>query len=203
VEDGTGRSIRHWQCAETGVASARDDAGRMRLFLSGRTLVLAQDGSGAIARWSEAVDGGTRFEVADGSARLALDGAAFVDCAPSARPSPWFDAAYRGVALRGVGNEPGWFVEVSGGQAPSLHAELDYGDTVLDLAPVSAGALDGPPWTARTPDGREVRVDARRGRCVDGMSGERFEASVDLRVGDRTWSGCGASLEGFAHFPQH
>jgi uncharacterized membrane protein len=193
-------AVRHWQCAETGVASRVDDAGRTRLFLSGRTVILAPNpppvGGAAVEHGAH-----LRFAQDGNTAMLTLPGGAPVDCVAAQRPSPWFDAAVRGVALRGLGSEPGWLVEVrdEAGQTV-LHAELDYGESVLDALPVSPGAVDGAPWTAETAAGEAVSLTATGEACSDGMSGERFEARIHLQVGDREYVGCGATLDDFEGF---
>jgi uncharacterized membrane protein len=105
----------------------------------------------------------------------------------------WKQAAERGVAFRGIGQEPGWYVEVDAGATPKLHAMLDYGDRTIDLA--GTEPMDGNQgYRGALPDGTEVVVRTRDGPCFDGMSGHRFPAKVELTIGDRTYTGCGAYL---------
>jgi len=104
----------------------------------------------------------------------------------------WKQAAERGVAFRGLGQEPGWYVEVGGGEAPALHAELDYGERVVDVAAATADGTQG--FHGTTADGTEVVLRTRKGPCFDGMSGHRFPVAVELTVGGQAYQGCGAYL---------
>ena len=107
--------------------------------------------------------------------------------------SPWDAAKARGIGFRGVGNEPGWFVEVGMGEAPSLHAELDYGARMLDverLQPLS-GLLG---YAGTSQDGIAVRLLLERKTCSDGMSDTAYPVSAQLIVGDKTYRGCGRFL---------
>lgn len=105
----------------------------------------------------------------------------------------WKQAAERGVAFRGVGQEPGWYVEVDDGDAPKLHAMLDYGERTLDVATTEPMGNDQG-YRGAAGDGTEVIVRTLDGPCFDGMSGHRFPVKVELTVGDKTYSGCGAYL---------
>ena len=115
------------------------------------------------------------------------------EAAPSANAAPWAEARARGVAFRGVGNEPGWFVEVDQGEAPALRATLDYGERTLDIARMQPLAVT-PGFTGRTADGTAVVLRIQREACSDGMSDERYPASVDLSVGEQHYRGCGRFL---------
>lgn len=112
--------------------------------------------------------------------------------AAAARPSPWDAAKARGVAFRGIGQEPGWLVEVGRGEAPTLHAELDYGARTVDVARASP---QGDGYTGRTAGGMEVALLIERTACSDGMSGEAFPATVRLTVGGQRYRGCGRFLD--------
>lgn len=181
----------HWQCGELGVA-AHDlgHADLIELSFSGRSLVLPIAVSASGARFAD--DQGREFRTRGDSAILALPGEPARECSRSARPSPWYQAAARGVRFRAIGNEPGWLLEVGHGERPDLYAELDYSERV-----VKAHGLDpdGDGWTGQTADGTAVAVAVERGDCGDGMSGERLEAAVRLQLGDAQYRGCGAWLD--------
>jgi uncharacterized membrane protein len=111
-----------------------------------------------------------------------------------AKASPWEQARARGIAFRGIGNEPGWLVEVGTGETPALHAELDYGERRIDLA--HARSLSGVPgYMGTTSDGVEVELRLQRGDCSDGMSDQVYPVSAKLSVGDKTYTGCGRFLQ--------
>jgi putative lipoprotein len=181
----------HWQCGELGLASHYlGHADLIELAFSGRTVVLPVAITASGARFAD--DQGNEFWTHGDTGSLALPGEPVRECTRSARPSPWFEAAARGVRFRGVGNEPGWLLEVGHGEQPALRAELDYGERIVELEGLRP-AGDG--WTGQTADGTAVAVEVQRGDCNDGMSGERFEASVLLRLGDAPYRGCGAWLD--------
>lgn len=113
--------------------------------------------------------------------------------APPATRSPWQEAKARGVAFRGVGNEPGWFVEVDQGGAPALRATLDYGERTLEVARMQPLA-SAPGFTGKTANGTAVVLRIQREACSDGMSDERYPASVELTVGEQRYRGCGRFL---------
>ncbi|MDQ3286778.1 MAG: hypothetical protein M3Q42_00710 [Pseudomonadota bacterium] len=108
--------------------------------------------------------------------------------------SPWEAAAVRGVVLRAVGNEPGWFMEVDRGPDPALRATLDYGDRSIEVAHAQVIDGDPPGYRGTTADGTIVAVEVRRETCSDGMSDRVYEASVTLAAGDTLYRGCGRFL---------
>lgn len=108
--------------------------------------------------------------------------------------SPWEQAKARGIVFRGIGNEPGWLVEVGTSATPALHAELDYGERKIDIA--HAQPLSGATgYTGATSDGVEVKLQLQRGDCSDGMSDQTYPVSAKLSVGDKTYAGCGRFLQ--------
>jgi uncharacterized membrane protein len=177
-----------WQCGDLRVATQVE---RDSLRLSGpfgvRTLTGLPSASGA--RYGD-VRATEFWEKAD-EAMLILDGERQPDCRKSAQPSPWDEARARGIGFRAIGNEPGWLVEVGSGEAPALHAELDFGSRRLELAHATATS-DG--WKGETADGTSLVLTIQREACRDSMSDHPFPASAVLRVGASTHRGCGRFL---------
>lgn len=190
---GTGAAIAndgpaHWECGELGLM-ARPAKDALRLDANGHHWTLPRAPAASGVRHADAA--GNAFHSKGATATLVLAGEPARDCVPAREASPWNAALLRGVAFRAVGNEPGWFVELARGEAPRLRAKLDYGERELvveRMAPRGAG-FEG--RAGEVP----VRLDIRREPCTDGMSGQRFEAGVSLRVGERAYTGCGAFLE--------
>jgi uncharacterized membrane protein len=106
--------------------------------------------------------------------------AALAACAPAEPASSRF---------RARGNEPGWMAVVELGDAPTLHAEVDYGERKLDVGAVAETRTG---WSGVTADGTAVTLELERAPCLDDMSGEKFAARARLSVGDRTFRGCGS-----------
>jgi len=183
-------SPTNWQCGDLRVGARFDNAaGNVTLTYSGRSrsLPLAMSGSGA--RYAD--DAGNEFWTKGDSGTLTLDGEKH-DCTRTNVASPWDDARSRGVAFRAVGNEPGWLVEVGQGEAPSLHAQLDFGSRKLDIASVQPRAK-GDGWTGKSANGTQVELVAERKPCQDD-AGATFDITAQLRAGGKTYSGCGAFL---------
>src|SRR5690606_6647315 len=64
--------------------------------------------------------------IAGSDALLSVDGRDFAGCVEDRPRSIWADARLRGVNLRAVGDEPGWYLELSeGGQVRFVY---DYGE---------------------------------------------------------------------------
>lgn len=114
------------------------------------------------------------------------------ECRVLTAASPWESAALRGVALRAVGQEPGWLVEV----VPEKWVLVitDYGRLRVlapPVAPVEFGG--GQRYSLRT-ETHTVEVLAMPGECSDGMSDETFDTKVTLVVDGVTSRGCGRWL---------
>ncbi len=181
-------AVMHWQCGDLRVSSRFDPSpAAVQLWWSGRNATLPQAMAASGARYAGA---GHQFWSKGDTARLTLAGGEARDCARTDVASPWFDAARRGIAFRAAGNEPGWWVEVDGGAAPTIRAELDYGERRIGA--MGRATDDG--FAGETADGTAVALSIRREPCSDGMSGEAFEATAELRVGERMFTGCGAYL---------
>lgn len=181
----------NWQCGDLRVGAAFDNvARRVTLTYSGRSRSLPLAVSASGARYAD--DAGNEFWTKGDSGTLTLDGEKH-ECTRTNLASPWDEARARGVAFRAVGNEPGWLVEVGRGEAPSLHAQLDFGSRKLDVAQVQPRA-DGTGWTGRTANGMQVELTTQRKPCQD-PAGATFDITAQLRAGGKTYSGCGAFLE--------
>ena len=116
------------------------------------------------------------------------------EASPPASTSPWNEAKARGIVFRGVGNEPGWFVEVGPGDASMIRATLDYGERTVEVA--GATPLNGTyGYGGKAEDGTLVILRVTREACSDGMSDERYPASAELKVAAETYRGCGRFLQ--------
>ncbi len=181
----------HWQCEELRLSVEVRHGDGAQLAFSGRKLMLANATPGSGARYADRA--GNEFLQTGDHATLVLIGQPKRSCERTAQMSAWNEATARGIAFRAVGNEPGWFVEVNPGDAPRLHATLDYGERKIEVTKVQAlSGLLG--WAGRTADGTEVRLLVERAACQDGMSAELFEAKAELTVASQRYDGCGAFL---------
>ena len=180
-----------WRCAEL-LLSATYAGERVELFFSGRKLGLPIARSGSGARYADAQ--GNEFWTKGGQGTLALAGEEKRDCETTPDASPWEAAKARGIVFRGIGQEPGWWVEIGSGDSPPLHAELDYGERKIDIAKTQ-GISSTHGYGGLLEDGTAVVMRTWPEPCSDAMSGERFENRVELSLGGKIYRGCGAYLD--------
>lgn len=144
-----------------------------------------------------AVDGGyanEKVQVIPGEteATLRIGGGPSLTCRYDRRASIWEHAKLNGVDFRGVGNEPGWVLEIR--EQTRLEFNYDYGTSQLDVPILDTATSD-----------RQTRFTGRLGEdelvvtlvgepCSDTMSDEIFPTRVDIGLGDRVFKGCGRPL---------
>lgn len=105
----------------------------------------------------------------------------------------WEDARRRGVDFRGLGQEPGWYVEVKEGEEVLLVA--DYGERRVMTGPPTREAGGGGRVTYRArADGQALAVLVEPVPCSDAMSGIPFPATVTVTLDGREYRGCGRFL---------
>lgn len=104
---------------------------------------------------------------------------------------PWDAARDRGAAWRGLGQEPGWTVEI---HADSIVYVGDYGEHNVTL-PAPEPVRDGRriTWHA-TSAAADLRVVFEELPCTDIMSGQEFDWTVTLTIDGRELNGCGRRL---------
>ena len=181
----------NWQCGDLRVGATFDNvAQRVTLSYSGRSRMLPQAVAASGARYAD--DIGNEFWTKGNTGTLTLDGEKH-ECTLTNLASPWDEARSRGVAFRAVGNEPGWLVEIGRGEAPSLHAQLDFGSRNIDIASVQPKAKGGG-WSGKTANGTKVELVTERKPCQDD-AGASFDITAQLQAGGKTYTGCGAFLD--------
>lgn len=98
-----------------------------------------------------------------------------------------------GVDFRGVGQEPGWIVDIY--QRDRIRLLLDYGETLLDFPlPAPTSPIEGATRYTTQADGRSLAITIRRAPCEDVMSGEPYPSTVEVVIDNRTLTGCGKSV---------
>ena len=127
-------------------------------------------------------------------ALIEAHGERLAGCARNASRSIWEHARLSGVDFKGVGNEPGWSVEI---RDRHIDLEYDYGTRFLSGGLSAPPQLDtaGPIDMEAEIDGALLLVTIRRTPCNDTMSGERFESAVTVRLDQRELHGCGRFLD--------
>ncbi|HEY3516677.1 MAG TPA: YbaY family lipoprotein [Gammaproteobacteria bacterium] len=155
--------------------------------LGGAYQVLSMTRAASGVRYQE---GDTVFWTKGDLATIEIGGQRFVDCRSNPSKVPWADAKRRGAIFRGLGQEPGWFVEIF---ADRLALVTDTGTNRTE-AKHSGAVVDAGRMTYRTAEGPEVTIVIDRQPCADIMSGEPFEAAVTASIENRTLKGCGRFL---------
>jgi uncharacterized membrane protein len=108
-----------------------------------------------------------------------------------AKNDVWHAAKLRGVAFRAIGQEPGWLLEITNGEEVLI--VTSYGQEKKSFPYVE-------PEEDKTARRSVFRLDANssvliEGKpCTDSMSGESFQTTVTLRLGEQTLEGCGRAL---------
>ena len=102
------------------------------------------------------------------------------------------DARVRGVLYRGIGNEPGWTVEV--GPNDRLQLVTDYGGKKLEFAGATVANDDGTMVYAAKAGADAIKVSVKQEACVDDMAGTSFDHRMVVEHGGKTLRGCAVAL---------
>lgn len=179
-----------YQCNGLEIA-VRPGDGNLTLILPERTLVLPQVESASGARYAEGENGFWGRGINSGL--LTLDGED-IPCQLDRRATPWVDAQVRGATFRGIGQEPGWHLEIHPDRLVMTYA---YG-TERAVAPNPGAVADADPavrrWDAVT-EAHTLAVRVEDRACTDIMSGETFPATVSVTLDGREYRGCGRNLD--------
>ncbi len=113
-----------------------------------------------------------------------------INCTRNSRDSVIARSRLAGNDFWGIGNEPGWTLEIG----PDIVWVTDYGQTrYVVTRPDSRSKSDSTTWESEL-DGQPFSVTLSLGPCHDDMSGEEFETVVTIVHGERTYRGCGLGL---------
>jgi putative lipoprotein len=140
-------------------------------------------------------DGSLTFWTRGSEASFERAGSPPVQCREARAQSLLADARERGVIYRGLGNEPGWTVEIGPGSRMSY--VTNYGEQRYDVEATTQRGGDEIGvhiYIAETGDGR-LKVSVAKESCADDMSGETFDHRMVVEHGDRTYRGCATGLQ--------
>jgi len=178
-----------FDCGEERVVVEYRGVEEIFLFLPDTTLTLPHVRSESGAKYSE---GAITFWSRGEEAFLERDGQ-MVNCVMNRRASIIEDAKLSGMRFRATGNEPGWTLEI--GFETSVLV-MNYGQDRYEFAAPepSVNAETGRRLYELELVGRTLVIELMRKECFDSMSGERFETTVTLEFGGRSYPGCGLAL---------
>ncbi|MDX1494048.1 MAG: hypothetical protein R3253_08325 [Longimicrobiales bacterium] len=137
-------------------------------------------------------DGAGSLSVVGSSATLQVGNEHHGGCAGEKADSPEDAARRLGFDFRGIGQEPGWLVDVD------LDREIrwvgSYGEVRFATGrPETREDGGAVVWQARTSD-HAIRVRVRPEPCNDSMSGRPYPLTVRVTVDGSDFSGCGLWL---------
>ncbi len=179
-----GGSETAYQCGDLGVRATFNGEDAATVVIGDRTFAMTSERAASGAKYSDG-QGNSFWTKGSDDGLLSLKGETDREC--HAVEATEGDGSAGTAAFRATGNEPGWLAVVDG-DAPGLQVEVDYGERRFDVAQPTRGA-DG--WSGKASDGTDVKLSFQRTTCQDDMSGEAFEAKVNLTIGTRQYHGCG------------
>lgn len=152
---------------------------RMRLTVGNETFDMRQVTTASGSKHEAVSDPTTTFWSKGKAATLVVRGRTYPECMliePGAKP------------FRATGNEPGWRLDIAGGQ---LDLIANTGSTRVTMpAPAPESVAGGTRYRANTSEGPLVATVLDK-RCTDSMTGMPFPNTVMLEFGGRTLDGCG------------
>ena len=104
-------------------------------------------------------------------------------------PDPWRRAGDRGIDLRAIGQEPGWFAEID--EERAIRVVYDYAEREVTTGPPAKEVEDGRITYMADVGSQRVTVIVEEKACNDVMSGEAFLLEVTVTIDERTLDGCG------------
>lgn len=108
----------------------------------------------------------------------------------------WAERRKRGVDFFGVGQEPGWMIEIDEGKR--LYLLANYAEDTVDVvapAPVIDPAVPGRRVYRTEGKGHTVEVTIEPRPCSDAMSGKRYAETVLLTLDGKSYDGCGRKVD--------
>lgn len=169
-------------------ADTRGDSAIVELPESQLRLPQAEAASGA------RYEGGSDLFWSHGTeAMLASGGEEHQGCQGTAASDRPDEARLWGADFYGIGQEPGWIVEVNSEEW--IRYLGDYGVTRLFwTSPAEVVAGDTLEYVAQSNGGPMIRVVVFGAPCQDAMSGQPYPYSVNLRIDGRLLTGCGMAV---------
>jgi putative lipoprotein len=127
-------------------------------------------------------------------ATLEINGGSY-SCVEERARSIRQDARLRGAVFRGTGNEPAWILEI-------LADRIVFTEPFADIRaiiprPTAAVDLAAPAATFESvTEAHRLQGRIEQRECLDSMSGERFDAQVEVQLDGRAYRGCGYQVNG-------
>ena len=180
-----------YECPDDFSFVARTETDRAWLFLPGTTLELAliQSTSG-----TNYTNGSVSFWRNNNEAVVESGEIKHTGCKNNRARAIWEHAKLNGVDFRALGNEPGWYMEISNRQ--DILLVTDNGQQTYRF---TSAIINSKPHERTTSyhaqsNGNSVEIVIKGIPCQDSMSGEAFSAAVTVFINNKRYMGCGKAL---------
>jgi len=180
-----------YECPDDFSFVARIETGKAWLFLPGKTIDLPHVPSASGSKYS---NGSETFWSKTDEATIETGNDRHAGCRNNRARAIWEHAKLNGVDFRALGNEPGWYMEISNKQ--DILLVTDYGQRTYRFP---SSTIKSEPdnrttiYSASSNDNM-IEVVIKGNPCRDSMSGEAFAATVSVVVNDKRYTGCGKAL---------
>jgi membrane-bound inhibitor of C-type lysozyme len=182
-----------WNCADGTAIQTRNLASppAITLRIGSETRTLPQVRAASGVRYEDAM---MQFWTKGNGATFQRKPGVASDCHEDRAQSLREDARVRGITFRGVGNEPGWLLEI--GPENRVMFEDGYGSmrVVFQLLTPRNNAQLGVTIYENTSSAYRMKITLRQQICADTMSDETFTHTVDIEVEGAKRRGCGRAL---------
>jgi uncharacterized membrane protein len=112
---------------------------------------------------------------------------------PGATWDPWEDARSRGIDVRALGNEPGWFLEID--NEKWMRLLYAYGERQATTPVPTPIVADGATTYEAEGGGHSLRAQFVEKTCSDGMSDQQYPLTVKVTIDGVDLNGCGRRLQ--------
>ena len=180
-----------YECPDDFSFVARTETDKAWLFLPGTTLDLAQVQSASGTKYT---NGSYTFWSKNNEAVIESEKIKHTGCKNNRARAIWEHAKLNGADFRAVGNEPGWYMEISNKQ--DILLVTDYGQQTYRF---TSAIINSKPHERTTSyhaqsNGNSIEIVIKGMPCQDSMSGEAFSAAVSVLINNRRYMGCGKAL---------
>ena len=180
-----------YECPDDFSFVARTETDKAWIFLPGTTLDLVQVQSASGTKYT---NGSYTFWSKNNEAVIESEKIKHTGCKNNRARAIWEHAKLNGADFRAVGNEPGWYMEISNKQ--DILLVTDYGQQTYQFtsAIINSNPQDRTTIYHAHSDGNSVEIAIKGMPCQDSMSGEAFSAAVSVLINNRRYMGCGKAL---------
>ncbi|MFZ0390516.1 MAG: MliC family protein [Calditrichia bacterium] len=180
-----------FDCESGRTFTVRIEGNTAILFLPDNPVRLPRIESASGAKYS---DGKILFWSKGDTARIQLHSRTYRNCLENPGRSRWAHARLNGVDFRAVGNEPGWYLEITGGGETVFVTDYGQSEYHFTTPEPEVDREAGRSEYLMENNNRQMKVILEGKWCRDNATGEQFETTVTVRIDGRVFHGCGRVL---------